>query len=96
LKTSLETTGKASGPVIDRKGWRRRVPSDDRTGSAEDSKKVKKKVKDSKRAKGSEKAKGSRDSGTKDKRPPAARNGGGRTTPPGTAWARGAKKKRRK
>jgi hypothetical protein len=90
LKTSSETTSKASGPVIDRKGWRRRVPSDDRTGSAEDSKKVKKKVKDSKRAKGS------RDSGTKDKRPPAARNGGGRTTPPGTAWARGAKKKRRK
>jgi YidC/Oxa1 family membrane protein insertase len=96
LKASSETTGKASGPVIDRKGWRRRGPSDDRTGSAEDSKKVKKKVKDSKRAKGSEKAKGSRDSGTKDKRPPAARNGGGRTTPPGTAWARGAKKKRRK
>jgi YidC/Oxa1 family membrane protein insertase len=31
-----------------------------------------------------------------DKRPPAARAGGGRTTPSGTARARGAKKKRRK
>jgi len=31
-----------------------------------------------------------------DKRPPAARAGGGRTTPPGTAGAHGAKKKRRK
>ena len=31
-----------------------------------------------------------------DKRPPGARAGGGRTTPPGTAGAHGAKKKRRK
>jgi len=31
-----------------------------------------------------------------DKRPPAARAGGGRTTPPGTAGPHGAKKKRRK
>jgi len=33
---------------------------------------------------------------TEAKRPPAGRSGGGRTTPPGTAGARNAKKKRRK
>ena len=38
----------------------------------------------------------SADSPTTDKRPPAGRTGGGRTTPPGTARARSAKKKRRK
>ena len=36
------------------------------------------------------------DSAITDKRPPAGRTGGGRTTPPGTARARSAKKKRRK
>ncbi len=36
------------------------------------------------------------DSAMTDKRPPAGRTGGGRTTPPGTARARSAKKKRRK
>lgn len=53
---------------------------------------AKKKKKDGRRSRG--KAAGEP---TKiDKRPPGARAGGGRTTPPGTAGAHGAKKKRRK